>query len=137
MAANTRSSSEVWLIGKATNELSSSRLATNGDVLRCLLFYHLEEHLTVKESIKRTIQQLTELWERAKIPTHRFDSGKRKLKKLYDGYLLLKKGSKTDRDSLRIRQQMFKDDLLDLFDYAAKNVMETMTNSEDKQFLDM
>ena len=109
MAVTTRSSSEVWLVGKSTKELSSARLSTNGDVLRCLTFYHLEEHLTVKESIRRTIQQVTELRDKAKIPTQRFDSGERKLMKLYDSYLLLKRGRKTARESLRIKEQMFQD----------------------------
>jgi hypothetical protein len=40
-------------------------------------------------------------------------------------------------ESCRITESMFNDDLPELFDLAAKNAMETMTNEEDKQFLAM
>jgi hypothetical protein len=137
MAVTTRSSAEVWLIGKASKQLSSSRLATNGDVLRCLLFHHLEEHLTIKDSIHHTIQELIVMWNKARIPTQRIDSGERKLQKLYDSYLLLKKNRTTDLESSRIKEQMFKDTLYELFDLATKTAMETITIAEDRQFLAM
>lgn len=137
MATDTRSSAAVWLVGKGTKLLSSSRLSTNGDVLRCLLFHHQEEHLNVNESIRLTIIELMEIWQKARIPTQRIDSGERKLKKLYDRYQLLKKNRTTPLESCRLKEQSFKDELQKLFDIAPKDVMEIMSNVDDKQFLAM
>lgn len=137
MSAVTRSSAEVWLLGKATKQLSSSRLATNRDVLLCLQFHHLEDHKTVKESIHYTIQEVLAIWSNARIPTQRIDSCERKLSKLFNTYQRLKIDRKKEWESCRITESMFNDDLLELFDLAAKNAMETMKNEEDKQFLAM
>ena len=91
MATATRSAPNVWLVGKATKQFSSSRLATNGDVIRCLLFHHLEENLTLKHSIHSTIEEFLVIRGMARIPTQRVDSGEKKLSKLYNTYQLLKK----------------------------------------------
>src|SRR6218665_3608212 len=37
--SKTRSSAEVWLMGKGTEELSGSHLSTNADAFRLLLFF--------------------------------------------------------------------------------------------------
>jgi len=39
--SKTRSSAEVWLMGKGTEELSGSHLPTNADAFRLLLFFHV------------------------------------------------------------------------------------------------
>ena len=39
--SKTRSSAEVWLMGKGTEELSGSNLPTNADAFRLLLFFHV------------------------------------------------------------------------------------------------
>ena len=127
----------MWLIGKATSQLSASRLATNGDALRCLLYHHLEQQLTVKESIRNTAQQVIENWSKARIPTQRIDSCERKLKKLYNEYNLLKKNRAEAWESCKIKNQMFQDKLCELFDIATNDAMTTMTIDEDKQFLAM
>lgn len=137
MTTNTRSSPAVWLVGKGTKLLSSSRLSTTGDVLRCLLYHHQDKHRNVKESIHFTIVELLEIWKKARIPTQRIDSAERKLKKLYDEYQLLKKNRTTSLESCRVKEHSFKDDLQKLFDISPKNVMEIITDPEDKQFLIM
>src|SRR6218665_105848 len=38
--SKTRSSAEVWLMGKGTEELSGSHLPTNADAFRLLLFFY-------------------------------------------------------------------------------------------------
>ena len=124
-------------MGKGTKLQSSSRLSTNGDVLRCLLFHHQEEHLNVTESIHHTIIELLEIWKKARIPTQRIDSGERKLKKLYEGCQLLTKNRTKSLENCRVKEQSFNNDLQKLFDIAPKDVMEIMTNVEDKQFLAM
>ena len=90
MIAVTRSTAEVWLVGKASNKFSSARLTTNGDATLCLLYYHLKEHLTLKDSINRTIKDINMILSKVRIPTQGIDSAESKLKKLYDKYQLLK-----------------------------------------------
>src|SRR5580693_4805561 len=86
----TRSCPEVWLIGKSTNHLPSSRLPSNGDVLRSLMYYHVEEHATIRSSISCAVKDILKIWMIARIPTQRIDSCVRKLNKLYDSYHVLK-----------------------------------------------
>ena len=91
----------------------------------------------MSESIHITIIELLEIWKKARIPTQRIDSGERKLKKLCEGYQLLKKNRAKSLESCSIKEQSFNNDLQKLCDIAPKDVMETMTNVEDKQFLAM
>ena len=115
MTAATRSSAEVWLFGKTTNKFSSTKMATNGDAILFLLYYQLEEHLTLKNSVNRTIKGINMIWSKARIPTQRIDSAERKLK-LYDKYQLLKVNRTKAFQSCRFKEQMFKDDLMGLFE---------------------
>jgi len=48
--ANTRSSSEAWLIGRGRDQLSGSHMPTNGDALRLMMFFHIDQKLTLKEA---------------------------------------------------------------------------------------
>jgi len=45
--SKTRSSAEVWLMGKGTEELSGSHLPTNSDAFRLLLFFHVHGILVI------------------------------------------------------------------------------------------
>ena len=80
------------------------------------------------ESIHLTIIELLEIWKKARTPTQRIDSGERQLKKLYEGYQLLKKNRTKSLESCRVKEQSFNSDLQKLFDIAPKDVMEIMTN---------
>ena len=75
--AKTRSSVEVWLLGKGTDQLSGSHLPTNGDAvsLQLLMFLHNEQKLTLKEVASRSVSSVIQLWQTATIPPQRIDSG--------------------------------------------------------------
>lgn len=73
----------------------------------------------------------------ANIPNQRIDAIEGKLNKLYNEYLNLKKHMKTPLDSCRMKEEMLKGDLSDLFDIAHKNALEMMKIDEDKNFLIM
>lgn len=89
--STTRSSSEVWLIGKPTESLSKARLPSKGDILQRLIFHHINNKLGLKKGIRATVEDVLEIWGMAKIPTQRIDAIERKLNKLYNEYLNLKK----------------------------------------------
>ncbi|XP_050549011.1 uncharacterized protein LOC126910464 [Daktulosphaira vitifoliae] len=134
---STRTSATVWLIGKPTETFSFARLPSKEDVLRFFHFHHLEKKQTFKKSIRSTAESVLEVWEKARIPTQRIDSVERKLSKLVDEYYLLKKNRKTNLDSCRMKELVFKGDLVDIFDIAVKDALKIMKNEEDKTFLIM
>lgn len=136
-SVRTRTSAAVWLIGKPTESLSFARLPTNGDVLKRFHFHHLEGNQNVKQRVKKTVELVLKIWERARIPTQRVDVVEKKLNKLLERYSVLKKSRKKDLESYRMNEELFKSDLLDIFDIAAKNALEKMKNEEDKTFLIM
>lgn len=49
MASTTRSSSEVWLIGKPTESLFKARLPSKEDILQRLVFHHINNKLGLKK----------------------------------------------------------------------------------------
>ncbi|KAF0705549.1 Uncharacterized protein FWK35_00037982, partial [Aphis craccivora] len=133
----TRTSATVWLIGKSTETLSYSRLPSKGDVLKQFHFHHIEKLQTVKKSIRTTVETVLEIWERARIPTRRIDSVQRTLSKLVDEYNLLKKNRNNSLESCRMKEEVFKGDLVDIFDIAVKDALNIMKNEDDKIFLVM
>ena len=133
--AKTRSSAGVWLIGKGTEELSGSHLPTNGDVLRLMMFYHVEKKLPVKAAAASAMAKVIEIWDRARIPYQRIDSGVRILMKLYDDYEKLIKNRKRNNDRDRANQEMFENHLIQLFDIATSDALATMKIEDDRQFL--
>ncbi len=58
--SKTRSSAEVWLIGKGTEELPGSHLPTNADVLQCLMFFHVQGKSPLKEAAVLAVSKVSE-----------------------------------------------------------------------------
>jgi hypothetical protein len=135
--AKTRSCAEVWLIGKGIEKLSGSHLPTNGDVLRLMMFFHIDKKSPLKEAAASVISKVFEIWERARIPHQRIDSGLRILMKLFGDYEKLKKNRKRNNDRDRGNQEEFKSHIHCLFDVARSDALTTMKIEEDKQFLIM
>src|SRR6267154_421554 len=116
--ATIRSSARVWLLGMPSEDIISAHLPSNGQVLmECM--YHLQENrLTVKRSIRLAIDATLIYWQKARIPTQRVDNGERKLQKLYNEYCQLKKNRQTKLDSIRLKEELFKSKIAELFDIA-------------------
>ena len=131
----SRSAPENWLLGKSDSQLTTARLPRNLDVLRLLKFYHIDEGRTIPASYKLACEAVSTVWERAKIPTQRIDSCVRKLSKIHNKYVSLKKNRTRKRESDRMNEEMFKGDLEELFDIAMDDAMKDMKNEEDREFL--
>ncbi len=136
-SSSLRSDPQHWLIGKPISLLSTARLPRMLDVLQLLQFHHLTEGRTLPESYKMTCDAVICIWMRARIPTQRVDSCVRKLSKLHQNYLALKVHRTRKRESDRMKEDMFKGDLQELFDIATKDVMTEIQNEEDREFLRM
>lgn len=137
MATSNRSSPKCWLLGKPVDSLSCARLPRKRDVLSLYLFHHVVEKKTVMEGLNLAFGKVLTVWERARIPTQRVDACVRKLRGIHDKYQALKKHRTRGRESDRVKEKMFLDDLQDLFDVATSDALQTMTNEEDKEFLKM
>jgi len=72
---------------------------------------------------------------RARIPTQWVDSCVRKLSKMHKNYLALKLHRTRQQESDRMKKDMFKGDLQELFDIATQDVMIEIQNKEDREFL--
>ena len=131
-----RSSSESWLLGASISQLSAGRLPRGLDVLRLLQFHHVTEKKTLAESYRITCCEVIEVWNRARLPTQRPDACVRKLKKLHERYLKLKKNRKRDNDTGEMNNDLFLSDLEELFDVATANALSEIVISADRDFLE-
>ncbi|KAG7154773.1 hypothetical protein Hamer_G018501 [Homarus americanus] len=88
----TRSYVDVWILGKPSSELSHQvRLPTNGNILRYVVFHHMEQNELLNRSFRLAADGVLEMWTKARIPTQSVDSVIRKIKKLHEQYVNLKK----------------------------------------------
>ena len=72
--------------------------------------------------------------EHARIPRQPINSCIKKLSKLYDKYLILKRKTEIDKEVEIMKQNTFKKDVNKLFD-ATKNAIQEMRNEQGRKFL--
>jgi len=65
----TRAATSIWLIGGTDDQFKTSKLPSRGEVLKVLLHYHIDEKMSLKDSINKTVSMLLQIWEMARIPT--------------------------------------------------------------------
>src|SRR6218665_2512713 len=58
--SKTRSSADVWLIGKDTEELPGSHLPTSADVLQCLMFFYVQGKSPLEEAAALAVSKVSE-----------------------------------------------------------------------------
>lgn len=123
----------VYLIGHYTSQMIGNKLPSNRQILR-VLFYNIREvKLSVHESAKLTIKEVSVFWDKARILTRQDVHCVKQLEKLYAEWRALQKSAK--RPSAREKEQIFVEKLDDLFDISHANALELMKIDEDKQFL--
>ena len=110
--AKTRSSAEVWLLWMGTDELSSSHLPTKGEVLKLMIKLHSGENIPLKEAAQLAMSKVLAIWQHARIPHQRIDSGVRILMKLSDEYAKLKRNRHRCNERDLINQEAFKERLV-------------------------
>ena len=65
----TRSVISVWLVGGTTDHFKTSKLPSRGEVLKVLFHYHINEKMSLKDSIEKAASMLLHIWEIARIIT--------------------------------------------------------------------
>ena len=133
----TRSEKNLWLLNKSPIEtITGARLPSKEQVL--LRYYQLHRELkqTVSASTKEVIQEVMVFWEQSGIPTTTCVHAQTKLKKLVEAYERLKKTKNMVGDRHRMREDIFKGDLEEIFDIAHSTALErTDVLDIDKEFL--
>ncbi|XP_076055835.1 uncharacterized protein LOC143033967 [Oratosquilla oratoria] len=130
-----RRAASVWLLGHCEEELTGSRLPSNGQVLKHFFYHHLNLKCTKSESAKAVVEAVFLFWAKAQMPTTTLFYAKKKLTDLVTKYEGLKKNRLRDSENQRMKEQMFCDDLDEIFDVAHKDALIMMKNEEDKVFL--
>jgi hypothetical protein len=118
-----RSSSKVWLVGMPTADLICSRLPSKEKVLAKFMFHHINEKKSIKEASKIVATAVKFYWDKARIPTSRADFVEKKLIRLYSEYQELKKNRGKKFEGYRMKEEMFKSDLQDIFNVAHKDAL--------------
>ncbi|KAG0725700.1 hypothetical protein GWK47_004587 [Chionoecetes opilio] len=124
-----------WLIGHPECEITRARLPSKGQVLRKFYFHHGIEKKTKPVAAKEVIEAVLLIWGRAGIPTSALRTAKEKLLSLVAKYESLQKHRKRASETARMKEEMFKGDLEDLFDVVSSDALDRMTVEEDKAFL--
>src|SRR5215469_4383845 len=130
----TRSKTEVWLIGEPIDKIKTTKLPSNGDILRGI-FFLTRTRKNLKESCNIVYSEIYQIWDKSKIPTREKQHVIAKMQKKYEEFRTLQK-TKSRRDQTQLAKEMsLKDSLNDLFDIAHANALQMIHNEEDCTFL--
>lgn len=130
----TRKRDTIYLIKHDESQIVGAKLPSNGQALR-VLFYNLRKvKLNLRSSAHLVVKEIEVFWDKARIPTRKFQHCVEKLEVLYNEWKVLQKSSKRSSEVQVQKENTFVDKLGDIFDIAHASALE-MVNQEDKQFL--
>jgi hypothetical protein len=89
---------KVFLLGSVLPELTGSRLPTNGQMLRHLLYFTQVLSYTLPNSIDATLSDTTVFWDKAGLETKAIQCQQNSLKKLYNRWAALRKTNAKKRE---------------------------------------
>lgn len=135
MSVETRSQSELYLLGQPVTELCSIRLASNGEALGLFCQLHLSNKLQKRQASSMVVEKVTDVWNRARIPTCRKDHAINKLELLYTQWTTLKKHKDRESDLHVAQENDFCSKMENLFDIAHADALTIIRIQEDRDFL--
>ena len=126
---DTRSKTEICLIGFTSDEILGSKLPTTRQVLS--LLFHLVRSTTprtkVTDAALTVVKSVLNFWQKAGIPTLADKNVKSRIIQLYERYCKLRKSISKKTGTQKENVKKFSDSLDDLFDIAVEDV-ETKLN---------
>jgi hypothetical protein len=131
----TRSITNVWLIGPAKETITGMKLPTNRQVLSVFFNQHLMHNKTIRTSAHYAVQAAFDLWTMANIPTTIQRNAVAKLEKVFDRWQRLKKNSRRRTPTQIQNEKDFQEDMDQLFDIAHANADTMIKIAEDRSFL--
>jgi len=117
-------------------EFSGNLLPTSNEVLRLFFHYHKTMQETVAKSAQSVAEDVTKIWNNARIPTKYQPDIVSKIKCLFDEYTNIKKNKGRGNNKQRLKEQEFKENGNKLFDIAHQDANELIKIEEDRTFLD-
>ena len=127
----------IWLLEKVpSGEFLGARLPSKEQVLLVFIYHHKEMKETLSDAANSTSTKLQEVWRKANIPVKTKENIHAGIQKLYKEYQNLGKEKSRNTDKANVKRQIWKGDLVELFDISRQNVMDMHSVSqEDKEFL--
>lgn len=130
-----RNENIIYLVGPINFSITGSKLPSNKQVLQVLFYNTRNVKLNLKESASLVIREVMIFWEKARIPTRQLQHCVTKLLKLHEEWRNLQKNAHRAKISFKERENLFVNNLDNLFDIAHAEVMTKLRIEEDKQFL--
>lgn len=130
----TRNRDAIYLINHDDSQIVGAKLPSNRQVLK-VLFYNLRKvKLNLRSSAHLVVKEVEVFWEKARIPTRKFQHCVEKLEALYNEWKVLQKSSKRRSEVQEQKENIFVEKLDDIFDIAHASALDIL-NQEDKEFL--
>jgi len=131
----TPAASSVCLVGGTAENFKTSKLPSQGEVLKVLFNYHSGESMSLKDSIDKTASLLLPIWVMARVPTKAAYHVIKHICKLHAERQELKKCINRKSATNLTNQQTFQDSLDDLFDTAHRDALSLIKIEENHLFL--
>lgn len=134
----SRRKSEIWLVGQTSSSVPHSKLPSKRDVLSLFFHFQLEKHARFKEASLQTAMKVVEVWDKAKIPTKKQQHIIAKVEGMVNEWKKLKKNrnnKKKRSEGLKKKEDVWAENLDELFDIAHRDALDLMKIEEDKLFL--
>jgi hypothetical protein len=135
MASGIRDDSEFFLIGSSKERISETRLPSCMEVIRSLLHFHFVLKIPVRESAEKTVDDVMNIWKRARIPTRQKCHCISQLIGIYDQWVGVKRHKSRRTDAQIKKENVFVELLQTLFDIAHLDALELITVKTDRDFL--
>ncbi|KAJ8676824.1 hypothetical protein QAD02_012611 [Eretmocerus hayati] len=123
---------EIYLIGRASPQITGGQLPTNLQALQVLFFNTRVCRLKLEQSFQLVIKEISIFWEKAGIPIQDVRRCIKKLDSLYDEYRKVQKSCKSQYGEKS--EAKFQERLTQLFDISHGNAMKMIDESR-KAFL--
>lgn len=137
MSSNTKKNirSNIYLIGSEISQIFGAKLPSNKQVLSVFFYNHNIVKLTIRESARLAIREVSIFWSKAKIPIRDEQRCIDKLENLHKTWVAIGKNKNKRTEAQRNKERAFTEKLNDLFDIAHANALNMIKWEEDKQFL--
>lgn len=135
---NLRSSSATYLLGEEVTDILGSKLPSKKQVLGFFIHSHFSKSkLSLRDCAKLTFTEVIKFWVMARIPTkedyHCYDQ----IIELYEKWQDIKKHRDRRTPAQIKKEEIFVDEMDDLFDIAHANAMTKIKIPQDKMFLQL
>lgn len=126
----------IFLVGNCESDLKGAKLPSMKQVLQLFFYKTRIEKISVKASIKYTIDATLDFWQKANIPTMTETNCMKKFDKLYREWQNLSKNRYGQYEKYRKDEKKICEKIENfIFDIGAADALETMKIQEDKDFL--